>query len=226
MAGPGGIVRMVLRRARTFAAAGLLVPVLVSCATGGNALPPEPTYSNDTTLEFAGACRTDDTVTVLVDDVAVASTTCAASAYSLTTPAIPIGYHTIDVDFFAPDSSPSSFPDPAAKVWLIDPTPASPPFFRTETSIGGGTETNPFRTDEITYLGFCPNGSIVTLHLDDIAVATAPCVYQAYRSPGIYIIPPVTPLADGPHEIRSTFTDGLGSVTALPYVRIFWVDIP
>ncbi|MFZ5443974.1 MAG: Ig-like domain-containing protein, partial [Myxococcota bacterium] len=175
--------------------------------------PANGTATNDATPTYTGTAEANATVTVIVDGVAVGTTTAnAAGAWSLT-PTTPLaaGSHTVRAR--ATDAAGNTSPDSNTNAFTVDVTPPSAPVV---TAPANGSLTN---DDTPTVTGTAEPGATVTVIIDGVAVGTTTA-----SGSGAWSFTPGTALAGGSHTVRATATDAAGNTSPTSNTNTFTVD--
>jgi uncharacterized protein (TIGR03382 family) len=175
--------------------------------------PADGSVTNDTTPAYSGTAEPGSMVTVIVDGALVGTTTANAGGTWTFTPAVALadGAHTVRAT--ATDGAGNTGPSSSTNTFTVDTTaPAAP----VVTTPADGTVTS---DNTPTYTGTAEPGSTVTVIVDGTPVGT-----PTANAGGTWTFTPAVALADGPHTVRATATDGAGNTSLSSNTNAFVVD--
>ncbi|KFE68632.1 adventurous gliding motility protein AgmC [Hyalangium minutum] len=169
-------------------------PVVNTPADGSTIADNTPTYS--------GTADPGSTVTISVDGTVVGTTTADSNGDWSFTPGTGIsnGSHTVNAT--ASDAAGNVSPVSNTNTFTVDASiPAAP--------VITGPANNTVTDDNTPVIsGTAPPNSTVTVYVDGTPVGTT-----TSDAAGNWTFTPTTPLADGPHDITATTTNGVGNVS-------------
>jgi WD40 repeat protein len=178
-------------------------PVMVAPADGSATNTHQPTYS--------GTAEQGCTVTLFVDSVAVGTTTAAATGSWSLTPSTSLaeGMHTVKAR--ATNAGGTSLYSNTHS-FSVDTTSPAAPVVQSPANGSTASDSTPL------FSGTAEQGSTVTLILDDTPVGTASV------NAGSWNFTPVTPLAEGVHQLQATATDAAGNTSLPSEASSFTID--
>ncbi len=196
---------------------GMGDPSSLSVALSGLTAPvPASGIGNPTSNknpEITGTAIPGATVTLYDGSTPIGSATADASGnYSITpTSALSVGTHTLTVK--ATDGSGNTSAASAALSLRIVAAPPQPP----APVLASGA--NPVNNNEPPLTGTATAGTTVTIYVDGVVAGTTTA-----DGSGNWSYTPASPIADGPHDITITATDGSGNASAASPALSLTVD--
>jgi len=180
-------------------------PVVVTPANGSG--------TNDNTPTYSGTAEPGSTVTVIVDGIAVGTTTANASGNWSFTPSTPLAEGPHSVRATATDAAGNTSPNSNTNTFMVDTTPPAAPVV---VMPANGSTTN---DSTPTYAGTAEPGTTVSVVVDGLATGTTTA-----NASGNWVFTPTTPLTEGPHAVNAITTDAAGNASPLSNTNTFMVD--
>jgi hypothetical protein len=166
--------------------------------------------TNDTTPSFNGTCTTGDTVRLFMNNIELASVTCASGAYLLTpTTAVESGSYEVRVSATDPAGN-VSLRSPALTVIIdsVRPNALSTPDLLTADDSGLSNTDNITNVTQPRFTGSCTTSEVVTLYINGSFEGQGVCPAE-----GQYVITSASSLPGGQYIATVTVTDIAGNIS-------------
>jgi MYXO-CTERM domain-containing protein len=175
--------------------------------------PANGSVTSDTTPTYSGTGEAGSTINVIVDGVAVGTTTVDAAGNWSFTPVVPLADGAHAVRATATDSGGNTSPDSNTNNFTVDTTAPAAPAVITPADGSLINDSTP------TYSGTAEPNSTVTVIVDGASVGTTTA-----DATGAWSFTPTTALADGSHSVRATSTDAAGNTSPSSNTNTFTLD--